>query len=155
MQKLCARNAAGPQKRFSSTLCNHLGAPCITDIESIFPVSFPSRSPHGQPSSLPPRLSGCERTNSESSVARSRPRAEQETRSAGDNSRREFLLGQADAGPHAHDHRYGGWRGLARHRGMVRPRLQKADSRGRSEGHTSELQSPCNLGCRLLLEKKK
>src|SRR5256885_10688737 len=27
--------------------------------------------------------------------------------------------------------------------------------RGRSEEHTSELQSPCNLVCRLLLEKKK
>src|SRR5256885_4575653 len=26
---------------------------------------------------------------------------------------------------------------------------------GRSEEHTSELQSPCNLVCRLLLEKKK
>src|ERR1039457_7457388 len=25
----------------------------------------------------------------------------------------------------------------------------------RAEEHTSELQSPCNLGCRLLLEKKK
>src|SRR3989454_9071578 len=30
----------------------------------------------------------------------------------------------------------------------------RADS-GRSEEHTSELQSPCNLVCRLLLEKKK
>src|SRR5688500_20015291 len=30
------------------------------------------------------------------------------------------------------------------------PRL----GRGRSEEHTSELQSPCNLVCRLLLEKK-
>src|SRR2546426_3671752 len=32
-----------------------------------------------------------------------------------------------------------------------------ADSRSavRSEEHTSELQSPCNLVCRLLLEKKK
>src|SRR2546426_1212792 len=29
------------------------------------------------------------------------------------------------------------------------------DSRERSEEHTSELQSPCNLVCRLLLEKKK
>src|SRR5256885_12110469 len=29
------------------------------------------------------------------------------------------------------------------------------DSLGRSEEHTSELQSPCNLVCRLLLEKKK
>src|SRR5256885_6207697 len=30
-----------------------------------------------------------------------------------------------------------------------------AAARGRSEEHTSELQSPCNLVCRLLLEKKK
>src|SRR5688500_19560278 len=29
------------------------------------------------------------------------------------------------------------------------------DRRARSEEHTSELQSPCNLVCRLLLEKKK
>src|SRR2546426_5606713 len=29
------------------------------------------------------------------------------------------------------------------------------DRVGRSEEHTSELQSPCNLVCRLLLEKKK
>src|SRR5256885_11750561 len=29
------------------------------------------------------------------------------------------------------------------------------DGRVRSEEHTSELQSPCNLVCRLLLEKKK
>src|SRR2546426_2427712 len=35
--------------------------------------------------------------------------------------------------------------------------LDKARSSGRrrSEEHTSELQSPCNLVCRLLLEKKK
>src|SRR5256885_7383253 len=33
---------------------------------------------------------------------------------------------------------------------------EKADIRKRrSEEHTSELQSPCNLVCRLLLEKKK
>src|SRR2546426_1981090 len=31
----------------------------------------------------------------------------------------------------------------------------KGSRRGRSEEHTSELQSPCNLVCRLLLEKKK
>src|SRR2546426_6118651 len=30
-----------------------------------------------------------------------------------------------------------------------------ADRLDRSEEHTSELQSPCNLVCRLLLEKKK
>src|SRR2546426_6577147 len=34
-------------------------------------------------------------------------------------------------------------------RGVVAQRLM------RSEEHTSELQSPCNLVCRLLLEKKK
>src|SRR2546426_3366110 len=31
----------------------------------------------------------------------------------------------------------------------------RARRAGRSEEHTSELQSPCNLVCRLLLEKKK
>src|SRR2546426_2273410 len=31
----------------------------------------------------------------------------------------------------------------------------ESDSSIRSEEHTSELQSPCNLVCRLLLEKKK
>src|SRR2546426_6484832 len=30
----------------------------------------------------------------------------------------------------------------------------QVDGAGRSEEHTSELQSPCNLVCRLLLEKK-
>src|SRR2546426_2610687 len=32
---------------------------------------------------------------------------------------------------------------------------QALEQLGRSEEHTSELQSPCNLVCRLLLEKKK
>src|SRR5256885_11444273 len=31
---------------------------------------------------------------------------------------------------------------------------ERPDGEGRSEEHTSELQSPCNLVCRLLLEKK-
>src|SRR5256885_11005785 len=37
-------------------------------------------------------------------------------------------------------------------------KIRKLSSQGageRSEEHTSELQSPCNLVCRLLLEKKK
>src|SRR2546426_8072349 len=34
-------------------------------------------------------------------------------------------------------------------------RHERADDAHRSEEHTSELQSPCNLVCRLLLEKKK
>src|SRR2546426_6404126 len=34
-------------------------------------------------------------------------------------------------------------------------RQRRAARRVRSEEHTSELQSPCNLVCRLLLEKKK
>src|SRR5256885_12637151 len=33
-------------------------------------------------------------------------------------------------------------------------RHDQRDRPGRSEEHTSELQSPCNLVCRLLLEKK-
>src|SRR5688500_20007799 len=33
--------------------------------------------------------------------------------------------------------------------------LEQRSRRERSEEHTSELQSPCNLVCRLLLEKKK
>src|SRR5256885_8951868 len=44
--------------------------------------------------------------------------------------------------------------------GRVAPRLVEQSLRGcvkflRSEEHTSEFQSPCNLVCRLLLEKKK
>src|SRR2546426_6745375 len=40
--------------------------------------------------------------------------------------------------------------------GVGPPRsLQPRHSQERSEEHTSELQSPCNLVCRLLLEKKK
>src|SRR2546426_6042004 len=35
------------------------------------------------------------------------------------------------------------------------PRAPCSRHGGRSEEHTSELQSPCNLVCRLLLEKKK
>src|SRR5205807_7776350 len=41
-------------------------------------------------------------------------------------------------------------RGCACRRGRCRCRSAR-----RSEEHTSELQSPCNLVCRLLLEKKK
>src|SRR2546426_6904468 len=49
----------------------------------------------------------------------------------------------------------------ARHPEQVaqRPQRRLGDGGGRflprSEEHTSELQSPCNLVCRLLLEKKK
>ena len=39
--------------------------------------------------------------------------------------------------------------------GQLVARLAEGDSVLSSEEHTSELQSPCNLVCRLLLEKKK
>src|SRR5256885_10164391 len=44
--------------------------------------------------------------------------------------------------------------------GKIRRRQQRAvltngEQNARSEEHTSELQSPCNLVCRLLLENKK
>src|SRR2546426_2307821 len=66
----------------------------------------------------------------------------------------------SDAGPH------GGRAGGALAPGHHRTQLQRfaSDHRSgaagrrkgsRSEEHTSELQSPCNLVCRLLLEKKK
>src|SRR2546426_9290736 len=37
----------------------------------------------------------------------------------------------------------------------IRDQRLRDDVEHRSEEHTSELQSPCNLVCRLLLEKKK
>src|SRR2546426_7906781 len=42
---------------------------------------------------------------------------------------------------------------VIRHPGI--PQQQRLTVSRRSEEHTSELQSPCNLVCRLLLEKKK
>src|SRR5256885_3811098 len=48
---------------------------------------------------------------------------------------------------------------LEPHRRLVESRIALLELAqrypGRSEEHTSELQSPCNLVCRLLLEKKK
>src|SRR2546426_12836052 len=38
---------------------------------------------------------------------------------------------------------------------VPRVSIDPSRHRARSEEHTSELQSPCNLVCRLLLEKKK
>src|SRR5256885_10542297 len=38
--------------------------------------------------------------------------------------------------------------------GPAAPRERPRDAAKRSEEHTSELQSPCNIVCRLLLEKK-
>src|SRR5256885_4950230 len=40
-------------------------------------------------------------------------------------------------------------------RDLAPQQWQSVLARERSEEHTSELQSPCNLVCRLLLEKKK
>src|SRR5256885_11654915 len=39
--------------------------------------------------------------------------------------------------------------------GSIRQEAGRIEGWQRSEEHTSELQSPCNLVCRLLLEKKK
>src|SRR2546426_1767902 len=51
-----------------------------------------------------------------------------------------------------------GWREalpLRQRRGGRVPAGRRLVGSARSEEHTSELQSPCNLVCRLLLEKKK
>src|SRR5256885_2794066 len=59
----------------------------------------------------------------------------------------------ADEPRRRRDHRHGHLRLDRRRRATdSRPR---PDALLRSEEHTSELQSPCNLVCRLLLEKKK
>src|SRR5256885_8108876 len=48
------------------------------------------------------------------------------------------------------------WRDWSRSCWTPRTRTPaRMGGRSRSEEHTSELQSPCNLVCRLLLEKKK
>src|SRR5256885_9734497 len=44
--------------------------------------------------------------------------------------------------------------GKGAHRRETPRREYEGDRASRSEEHTSELQSPCNLVCRLLLEKK-
>src|SRR5256885_12988288 len=44
---------------------------------------------------------------------------------------------------------------LRRRAAHARPAGGRGPRHARSEEHTSELQSPCNLVCRLLLEKKK
>src|SRR5256885_9077608 len=54
------------------------------------------------------------------------------------------------------EHIAGGACAQRREDGILRaPGRDHQDAHGRSEEHTSELQSPCNLVCRLLLEKKK
>src|SRR5256885_7720113 len=67
----------------------------------------------------------------------------------------------SDLPPEHRGNRHGGRQGLQRPAGRADPahrrrhHLQQRRQAGRSEEHTSELQSPCNLVCRLLLEKKK
>src|SRR5256885_6619101 len=56
---------------------------------------------------------------------------------------------EADAQSAAHHPR------LTRAKVLRGERRHRRDDPHRSEEHTSELQSPCNLVCRLLLEKKK
>src|SRR2546426_5072034 len=62
-------------------------------------------------------------------------------------------LHHAGRGPRRHSHAAAD----RRHPSADRLGNGRADYRAveRSEEHTSELQSPCNLVCRLLLEKKK
>src|SRR5690606_41885908 len=59
-----------------------------------------------------------------------------------------------EKGPDGH-HGPVGWRHVARHNALDRHDDRRSCHDGRSEEHTSELQSRENLVCRLLLEKKK
>src|SRR2546426_8956661 len=58
-------------------------------------------------------------------------------------------------GPIACFHARSRCKGRGNRRCQNQMRCNPTTSRCRSEEHTSELQSPCNLVCRLLLEKKK
>src|SRR5256885_11375867 len=55
---------------------------------------------------------------------------------------------------HVHTH-HSAWKILCRSAPPICAGGATGSDRQRSEEHTSELQSPCNLVCRLLLEKKK
>src|SRR5256885_4787174 len=70
-----------------------------------------------------------------------------------------YTLSLHDALPISRWARYGAAWGSSRRRkadaAFSRRRHPDVPARKRSEEHTSELQSPCNLVCRLLLEKKK
>src|SRR5256885_14352111 len=64
-----------------------------------------------------------------------------------------YTLSLHDALPISHNHVIAHhWRGED---GFLHRKGATPADQGRSEEHTSELQSPCNLVCRLLLEKKK
>src|SRR2546426_1191369 len=64
-------------------------------------------------------------------------------------------LFRSQASHGAHRHRDVVDRALERHGILRHDKHVHPPSPMRSEEHTSELQSPCNLVCRLLLEKKK
>src|SRR2546426_3430447 len=71
-----------------------------------------------------------------------------------------FRSRSLDRAPEQLGGRDAGERAGARARGLRGPARRgdggaQGSRRERSEEHTSELQSPCNLVCRLLLEKKK
>src|SRR5256885_12039561 len=65
-----------------------------------------------------------------------------------------FRSGEAAVSSHRRDPLVVGAGDLGQDRCGTRLR-QLLEAQHRSEEHTSELQSPCNLVCRLLLEKKK
>src|SRR5256885_7341673 len=75
-----------------------------------------------------------------------------------DVERRPEAIGGAGGVPAQHHGNTARVRGVPQHLLPVTNRLCPAGAWGvlrRSEEHTSELQSPCNLVCRLLLDKKK
>src|SRR2546426_4379059 len=74
-----------------------------------------------------------------------------EPQPAGRLARGEFLLHQARPQPPRRTE----LRDLLEQIGVTREKEREPRREVRSEEHTSELQSPCNLVCRLLLEKKK
>src|SRR2546426_7490633 len=87
----------------------------------------------------PPRSTLFPYTTLFRSVDRDAPRSHGHRQTAGASS---WPFSAVAAGPRCYPRRNHGHR-------------REELAQGRSEEHTSELQSPCNLVCRLLLEKKK
>src|ERR1039457_7498519 len=88
-----------------------------------------------------------------SSTTEPRPRASQDMRARSNNCTLVILSSSATVFKYVLRRRFGCI--LMKYKHMTDLcRIGVAISGDRSEEHTSELQSPCNLACRLLLEKK-
>src|SRR5256885_8069801 len=127
-------------KVLSRSACNRRGTKSRRPVSVFFFFNDPpppETSPLPLPAPLP--IWGAARADQRGSPAGCR-RGGARRGGAGSGRRRARGRGRGRGGGHRRGHRVRG---------------RRAHPGARSEEHTSELQSPCNLVCRLLLEKKK